>query len=259
MFNPRNFRGNRGMNSYATIVLTVVALASYVLAWLTHGALIPHLAFIPSNPSIQGWIVWPFAKTGDPNAFIFELLDAYILYFTGKAIESAYSWRGLIAIYFGSALFASILFFMLNRVSPGVPPLYDSALCTSCVLTVYAAANKSATFLLYFFPVRAPIVVLIAAGFLLFSYGSANLLAGVLILMPLLLCWFIGDGQLSASSLRSPRTRDRQQEKQERESKKYLEDVRRREMERQEKEELRKLFERSMIDDPDDPDQKKKS
>ncbi|MEZ0324737.1 MAG: hypothetical protein ACAH95_02435 [Fimbriimonas sp.] len=120
----------------------------------------------------------------------------------------------------------------------------------SAVTMLWCARNQTTTILLYgFIPLSGKWLAIVDLIIIFLIYGNGYPLLGLFAVAPLILAYFYGFGKLPALSYRAaPRevhaTRAQKQYKQS-----YYDDVKKREMEREERERLRKLFEGSLKDD----------
>ena len=134
-----------------------------------------------------------------------------------------------------------------------VPPTLAGPILPVAAMTmVWCAANAEAIIRLFMvFPVKGKYLALFEVGVVFFMFGMPNPIRGLFIVAPLALFWFVGTGKVRLP-LDKTKPEPRFLKKQEREFDRYRDDIHRRSKEREEQQKLRKLFESSLIDDPED-------
>jgi len=122
---------------------------------------------------------------------------------------------------------------------------------------MWGARNPKSLIMLYgILPLSGTVMAVLSGLSIFFSKGDRSLVYGLFAALPALLAWFYAIGKLGVpfpSALRGSNSKSRKEKKREQtEFNKFIDSVRDRETEREEREKLRELFERSLIDDPDD-------
>lgn len=246
-----------GMPVTAAIVGT--AAAAFLLSWLSGSMAFGNFAFDPRLLGSQPWslLTYPFAFPPDGGNFIGVVFVCWWLWGIGGQVE-----RELRAITYG-------LFFAAMTVLPALFLLIGSSMLdidhvlaglylpVAGVTVAWATRNPELKVLMMMvIPIQAKWIGWLTAGAVLFGYGTGNPLVGVLACIHLVLAWLYAANKVPAlgwasgpSSFGSkkgkawtPREKDD----------KYLSEVKDRELDRQERERLRRLFEGSLKDDPED-------
>lgn len=201
-----------------------------------------------SNPI--GLITFPWAYSGVGVGAFFVLLSLAWFYFIATRIELELGRSRLLALFFGFTLLSS-LSMLAVRAPLGEPYLVNSAL-----FVFWAARNQNLPLSFWGVPLLAKWLALVIAvlAFFFFAGSSAGVLVGIAAMVPLALSWTIGaeliPGIRIASESQSVARRETKKEKAEINN--YIDNIRDREKKREEDERLRRLFESSLSDDPDD-------
>ncbi len=240
-----------------TIVIYCVA---FVLTWA--GALDPILKWIAFSPSLafsQPWTLLTGALI--PLGGIFVILFAMLWLGTvGTTVESELGPRRWILTMVGFAVATNLVYALYALALPvSQGPVISFSLTDLCaVLTcLWAARRPKATVMLFgMIPLEARWIAAIAAIVTFFTKGTAIPLLGVFALLPLAVAWFWASQKLpvayptdGGSSGGSAKLDRKQKKKEAEEFAAFQEDVRKREIERAERERLKKLFEDS-LDEP---------
>jgi hypothetical protein len=119
--------------------------------------------------------------------------------------------------------------------------------------------NPEATVLFSFvIPIKAKWLAVITAALVLFGYGTPYPIVGVFACFHLGLAWAFASEKLKFLPFKAGPS-SKALKRTDMMSREFYDDAKRRQKEREEKDALRKLFERSLISDPDDPDAGNKS
>lgn len=123
----------------------------------------------------------------------------------------------------------------------------------SGITMAWCGANSEAEIRLFLvFPIKGKWLALFEVGLVFFAFGYPHWIQGIAFVLPLALFWFLGTGKIPLPVGRRFFVPKAPLKKTEREFDKYRDEIHRRATEREEKERLRKLFESSLIDDPED-------
>jgi hypothetical protein len=238
-----------------TLALVLSIIAVFVLAWGMSGmAQNPVLSALTFDVSMQKpWtlITYPYgAVRGD---LLWFFVGLFILYQFGSNLERETGPLGIVVIFFLATILMGAFYLLgtlLAGARPTAVPWLD--LPDAFVFTVWAARNRSATVMFMFvIPIRAAWLGLIGAGFVAIQYGWVVPIVGVVTASSLGIAWLYGLGRIPGLPFGDipDLTSKAEKKKDDREFQRFREDVRAREIEREEKERLRRLFESSLDDD----------
>lgn len=241
----------------ATVAILIASAATFVLAFFGLGAQLEVLAFLPQAALARPWtfLTYPIAPAGPPGAILFVLILYYWFYNIGNQVESELGKPSFVAVFFGLALAGSVAIGAAGFLTGINFPLVGLWLPVAAISMAWAARNGDAEVrFMFVIPLKAKWLGLLLAVLIFFSYGSANPLIGASALVPLALGWAFGKNRLPIRygrvmpDLEAKRRAERERQR----SDDYMSDVYRSKREREERERLRKLFESSLEDDPDD-------
>lgn len=223
-----------------TLFLVASLGVAALLAWLTQGRTAVPLALLPGHPWGLLTYPWAFSPLAQPLGLLFFLFFVAFLFQTGATVEGAMGTPRFAAFWAAFTLLPALVALSIRH------PLAEPYLPASAVIVAWCARNQGATVGFWGIPMGTRALAGIVAAMELFSYGAASPLSGLLLVLPLGLAWAFGAGRLpipfsaAASRKRAPETVVKGGTKYD---DAYYESVRRREVEREEQERLRKLFE----------------
>lgn len=251
------------MNALKRVPLTAGLLVSlavfFVAGWLVPGGvLVQALGFFSAEALSQPWtfLTFPWSPM-PPGAIFFVILAGLWLWQMGSSLEYEKGWKTIAAIWLGAS-FVTALLMTLFAGAIGPVGLAGPWLPVSALTVYWCALVPKGQMNFLFFPVQRWMMAAITGAITLFNVGASVPLAGVLALVPLALLWFLGTrgwAMRKGSVMADLKAKKAEQAKFDA----FYGDVRQREQERKEKEELRKLFERSLVTDPDDDEPQKRS
>lgn len=201
-------------------------------------------------------LTYPFAL---PGAAIWTAVFGTLwLWMVGTTVERDIGAGPYLGSFFGFALLGGALI-QAGSIASGPYLLTGSVIPVGCITMMWGARNRNQIVKLCgLVPVSAAVLCGLTALFAFLGMGLGTPLMGLLGVLPMALAWFWAADQLPvrypvASKVTDGQRRSAAERKREREHfNQYIGTVREREMERKEKDRLRELFERSLIEDPDD-------
>lgn len=208
----------------ATIGLIALGSVPFLLAWFGLKQLVDWFALAPVLALARPWtlLLYPLADVGNGSAIIGVLFLSYWLYMIGSSLEKEIG-TGLLAAATGILTLAGGLAWWLGGS------------------LMMPAAVQMAKWL-----------AVLTAVVVLFISGSGAPLMGVFALLPLLLAFLYATNRIPGLKFGATVADVKSSKKQRQEFDNYMNDVYKREQEREERERLRRLFESSLDDDPND-------
>lgn len=252
-------RGIRRNGTPVTAGIVIVSVASFLLEWLLHVGLYKVLYFAPDRLTMPWTLVtYPFASVGDGRLLINLAFASMWIWWIGSVVERDLGSARFAIFWASMSALAALSTFAFTAVL-GLPqvPLFGVWLPEAAITAAWATRYPMSVVQLIIFPIQARWLGLLTAGLILFEYGTPVPLLGVAACLHLGVAWAVASNKIpffpykegvGGFFSREKKVPTRYGMK----SESYFEDVRKREKERKEREELRKLFERSLIDDPDD-------
>lgn len=235
------------------VTVSIIALSAigFLLVWFARESAILPLIFAPAHFLRAPWsiLTYPFVS-GD---FIGVLFQCLWVFWVGSTLETALGSKNFTIFWLVSSVLGAICA-AAGAVLLGIPGSLAGGLIPIGALTVAWATRypNSTVMLAMIIPVRAMWLGWISAGLVLFNLGRPVPLFGAICLIPLGLAYIYAANRIpwlafgpQARPTRAawtPRERDDR----------YFDEVAKRKKDREERERLRKLFERSLIDDPED-------
>lgn len=253
-------RSIRRNGAPVTAGLAIAVVASFLLDWLFHLGIADALFYSPSRLSMPWTLAtYPFAIGGDGRMLINLVFAVLWIWWIGSVVERDMGSARFAGYWVGMSILAALsitLFASFMGVTQF--PLSGVWLPEAALTVAWATRYPNSIIQLIVFPIQAKWLGFLTAGLVLFQYGTPFPLVGVAAVLHLVLAWAIAANQIPFISYKAGTgegfrfRRSGALTRQDLKPDSFFEDVRRREKERKEREELRKLFERSLIEDPDD-------
>jgi hypothetical protein len=240
-----------------TLALIATLLGTFVISWIMRGALVNPLQFWTDWSHPWGIVTYAWASTGDGTGLFWFLIELYWLWWVGSSSERDLGTQKYLGFFFAATVAACLFLWVgLILVHPGVrlPILGGPGLAISALTVAWGFRNPRGTILLFaIIPVSGLLLAWLTIALTLFGYGSmyAAPLIGLFAILHLGLAYLFATNKFPGVAYSRPVAPQGPLKASERQDKKYYDDVRRREQEREERERLRKLFESSMKDDSD--------
>lgn len=244
-------RGFRRSNMPATLGLIGTLSVLYVLAFLGMGQGIAQVLGFENPAKVWTFLTYPFASS--QGEFVFEILFLFWLWSVGGIMERIMGSARML-IFWAIATVAGAIFVLLGGLLSREPSvLMGSVIPVACLTVAWATLEPNAQVqLMFILPIMVKWLGWIMVGVVLFDVGQGRPLVGAFALIPLAITYLVAANRIPGLSIAKTAAKKYQPSKQEKQKQeRYFDDVNKREKERQEKEELRKLFERSMTDDKD--------
>ncbi len=242
----------KNISTPLTLGLLVSLAVAFVVSWIPDSPLVAMLAMFTDPAAMRPWtfLTYPWAVPGDGNALFFFLLMGLWLWGIGGQIERSTNARTYVALWLGATVVHGLTYFLVAQglkdhflAGPGLPVAF---------FAVYLGGRYPNQGVSFFgiIPMTMKIVAIVVAVLTFFGYGTGAPMLGLAAVAPLALAWGLGSRQWQLHPGRS-RADVKFERKKEAEFDQFRDEVRRREIEREEKERLRRLFE-SSLDNGDD-------
>lgn len=238
-----------------TIAILVLAVLNFLASWISGGGVWnASLLFDPRHAGHLPWtfLTYPFAV--NPADIIGIFFMVYWMWMIGAIVERELGTARFL-IFMGVMTVLPAVMMWVSFISFGhFIPLYGLYLPVAGVTIAWATRNANATMLfMMIIPIKAKWLAWLTAALVVFGYGYPNPPVGLLAGVHLLLAYLYAANKIPVLTYGSDGGRIKKQQWLPREKDdRYLRNVKDREVERQERERLRKLFEGSLKDDPED-------
>lgn len=234
-----------------TVAIVVASVACFVFNWMTHGQLTAVLAFFPAFAVSRPWgfVTYPLAIL-DPLSALFLCLWIWGI---GGMVERELGSIKYLAVYLIFTFLSSACVW-LGTLILHVPTtdVMAGGWAPVVAITVIWATRDPNTQMLFMFviPLAAKWIAWISVAFIFFQTDPV---LAPFAALPFVLAYFYGADRLPFARYgKGGGSYGGATKKWERYDKNYYTEVQRREKERDEKERLRKLFEGSIGDDPEE-------
>lgn len=242
----------RGSGAPVSVAITAILVVTFVLGWLDPGRFLDPLVFDPFRIASRPWTVLIWVLCGGAMGPIGLLCAGFWLWGIGGIVERELTSPRYALFALAVTLVTSLLVGLAGLL--GVPGTLAGAWVLLVAITVAWATRhpeQPVTFMLIL-PMKARWLAWISVGLLFFAAPPS--LAPFLILPQGLVYLFASERLRGIPYVAIPRHRSAQPTPREAErEKRYLDDVKRREVDRAERERLRRLFEASLNDEPNSP------
>ena len=250
-------RQARTSQAPATAALTAAIALAFVVSWFTAGKLLP-LAFDPATIGSAPWTVltYPFASIGDGRDLIWVLFLCLWFWGMGGAVERDLGTPRYLVFWFSAALLGA-LFHWVGYLFVGESLRFDQRALigaffpVSAVTVAWGVRNPLQPVLLMFvLPIQGRWIALLSVLLVFFGTNSPQL--AVFAVAPLGRVYLFATERLPFLPWRAYQRDRRQELRESQRNYKKIDEAIERQRQREERERLRQLFERSMIDDPDE-------
>lgn len=243
----------------ATTVIVGAIVFCFLGGWLlSSNPENPFWKYLPYNPESMPWtlLTYPFVRGID--SVIWFALTCFITYQFLGDLERRLGPYGAALLFFAYTFLGGLCYFLGTLVfgPSAIAPTLNLTL--ELVVFTWCLVNPAAQIMLMFvIPVPTKVLMWLCVAGIVIEYGWSNPPVGFVTALPLLFAWPYATNRIPWLRFGDiPDLTSRKVEKQKDESfGRFMDDVKRREHERAEKERLRKLFESSLSDE-DKPDQR---
>jgi membrane associated rhomboid family serine protease len=240
----------------ATFLLIGSFLAAFVLSWLMRSSVTNPLQFYTDWSQPWGLITYAWANTSDGQGLFWFLLEMYWLWWVGTSCERDLGTPKYLAFFFASIAAAALFLWAGISLVHGrvpLPILGGPGLAISAVTVAWGVRNPRACVKLFAcIPVTGTVLAWLIVALDLFGYGSLYHapIIGLFAIAHLGLAYLFATNRLPGVTYSRVNPSYQAAKAHERQDKSYFDEVRRREQDRVERERLRKLFEKSVDDEP---------
>lgn len=242
-----------GVGWGAASVIALVVLP-FLVAWLGLGpAMMTGLSLIPAEAGARPWAAFTYVLA-DPGGFFFgALLSGLWAYYMGTSLERELRGAMLPVLYGVFALIGGLSVLVGGLLLAPAFTLWGTMIPLGALTVLWATRNPDQSILLMMIiPVKAKILGWVTALGVLFTVGTGSPLMGLFALVPLGAAWAYASNRVPGLRFGQDLKEVKAKKKESQEFNQYIDNVRQREQEREERERLRRLFEASVKDDPDD-------
>jgi GlpG protein len=228
----------------ATIGLAVACLAGYVAAWGSTGALAGWLGLNTASPTAWGVATYPFTGDGNGRDLFLFLISLLWLFWIGGSLEPEIGKGKLVGLFMASAILGGMSLILASNTLGGGLLLTGPALALASLTVAWGVRHKQAKVLLWgILPLSGIAIAGLTVALTVFGYGTGQPLRGVFACLPLGFAALFALDRIPGLRYAPPVLADRKvSAAQLARERKFLEEVRRREKEREEQERLRKLL-----------------
>lgn len=246
-----------GSGAPATVGIIAALGVTFLLAWFGMRSVFGDLLAFSSDQALsRPWtlLTYPFASVGDGRGLIFFLFLLLWLWWVGSTLERSLGRSFYLATFGVLTLLGSLSMLVGGLLTGAGAVLLGPGLVVAALTMIWCAKFPEATIMLFMVvPFKGKWLAILTAALTLFGYGTGAPLLGAFALIPLALGWLFGAGKLPIGTpSRGPsRVSKSEQKKKEVEHRSYMDSIRKKQKDREERERLRKLFESSISEDDD--------
>ena len=238
-----------------TVVILVLASINFLASWVSGGG--QWNSYLVFHPSLAGMLPWSFvtyAFASDPADIIGIFFMIYWLWMIGSTVERELGALRYALLLLVMTVVPSLMMLACYATTHHFLDLYGLYLPVAGITIAWAVRRPNATMLfMLVIPILAKWLAWLTAALVVFRYGYPNPLVGIFAGVHLLLAYLYAADKIPGIPYGKYELLPKKQqwlpkEKDDR----YLDAVRKREQERADRERLRKLFEGSLGEDPED-------
>lgn len=237
----------------ATVAILILAGANFLASWVSGGGdWNKYLLFHAGIAFPWTFLTYPFAADAADIIGIFFMI--YWMWIIGASVERDLGTGKYLAFFGTMTVVPALMMWICNATVGHFVPLYGLYLPVAGITIAWASRNPNASMLfMMIIPILAKWLAWLTAALVVFRYGYPNPPVGLFAGVHLLLAYLYASNKIPVLPYGRDGGRVKKQQWLPREKDdKYLRDVKSREIERAERERLRKLFEGSLKDDPED-------
>lgn len=260
-FNPRL----RATGAPVTLALIGALIATFLLAWFGLRDLFgADLALLANSLRTSPWtlVTYPFANMGDGTGLLWMLLTLLWLWWAGATLEREMG-SGRFALCWFTATVAGGLLASAGALLAGVQfVLLGPMLPLSAITMMWGARNPEARIMLMMIiPFKGSWLAALTAALVVFGYGTYHPLIGFFAVITPVLFWLWASNRIPflaySTGYRSGQRVSRGERlREQKRHTEWLDAIESKKKERDERERLRQLFERSLITDPEEDDRR---
>jgi hypothetical protein len=247
-------RSSRGDRPVATIGLVTALALCLVGAWAFSGAeynpFWEELRYDPDLSKFWTLFTYPFSFILD-RVFWFALA-LWVLFQFQRDLERRIGSGGVLAFFFAVTFLGGLGFFVGTQLFPHPQAFLSLNLPLDVIVFTWCLVNPGSQIMLFaVIPIPTRVLMWLCVAALIIEHGWMSPLVGFFAALPLPLAWLYATDRIPFLRFGAvpDLTPKREAKKQAKEFGHFMDDVKRRERERAEKERLRKLFEDSLTDE----------
>lgn len=235
-----------------TFFVLVSLVASFLLSWLGLKDFFLSLALTsPGGANPVGVVTYPWASPGNGSGLLFLLLGWLFFWQVGQQVERDLGSQKFGGIFALLILLGGLAVFAGSQIFSAPAILVGSFVPVAALAVIWATRNAEQQVQFFMIPLKAKWIGWLSAAMVLFSMGP---IIGVFAILPCIFGYFFAMNQVPGLAY-AGKVAGKSRKEVQRDNQKFnafMDSVKKKEQEREEKEKLRQLFERSLIDDPDD-------
>lgn len=239
-----------------TVAVIVIAAVNFLINWLSGGrdAWNALLTFTPGTALSLPWTLLTWPISAEAPDFIGTVFMCYWMWVIGGMVERELSSLRYSVFLLVMALIPALMMLLALPILGDSRALWGLYLLAAAVTIAWATRNPNQTMLfMMVVPIAAKWLAWLTVGIVIFGYGFPKPVLGLLAAVHLLVAYLYAANKIPFLQWgRAAFVQNRQGWKPQERDNRYFDEVRKREQERAERERLRKLFEGSLGEDPED-------
>ncbi|MEA2553791.1 MAG: hypothetical protein QOJ65_1967 [Fimbriimonadaceae bacterium] len=249
-------RNARAHGAPVSVAIIAIAVTNFLLSWVAPpAAWNTFLAFYAPFAKATPWTALTYPLAANPRDILGIFFMSYWMWVIGATVEREFGWKRFLGFFVAMTLIPALMMLVAHAAFGRSPTLYGLYLPVAGVTIAWATRWPTQQILfMLIIPIQAKWLGWLTAAFVVLGYGVPIPFIGLLAGVHLLGSYLFTANKLPNISFDPGRGKAKKQQWLPREKDdNYLRDVKKREMERAERDRLRKLFEGSIEDSEDKP------
>ncbi len=240
----------------AVFGILAISVVMFLVSFAAPQTIAPFLRFPGADWMRAPWTLFTYILAWPMGSIVGLLFMILALYSFGSSLETRFGTPWFLKLFGIATLSGSVIAIFASFIEPNAT-IVTPWVPTSLVMIAWCGFNRLESIMMYgLVRIPAPILALITGAILTFGTLSLGPIGSVSLLVPAALFWLYSIGQLPGVSRARPTVStgvkaDAAAKRKAQAEREYLDRVQDRVKEREERERLRKLFEASLKDDPD--------
>ena len=251
-------RSNTPRQWTGTLVITAALVATFLLGWVFSGARQNPVwdALAYTDGLDRPWTILTYPFSNPLSGVLYFAFGCWVLYQYLAQLERRLGPWGIVLFFFAVSLLGGIGYAVGSIVAGSPSSIYPNLfLPLQVVIFTWAACNWNGSLSLFgIVPMSCKVLGYLCLAGVVVTYGWTVPLVGVFTALPILFGWLYARDRIPF--MRFGQVPDiagaKKQKKDKEEFDSYMDNVKRREQDRKEKDKLRKMLESSLQDDDED-------